>query len=789
MVRKKAYFLDADYVVRKGKTYVRLLLKGKKTIRLYYQYDPYFLTDAPFDKKEDLLNITAMKQGFGIVKPIRIEETMRIVGQEKKKLLKVVCSEPSHVPLIKSSMPFKTFESSIVFGKRFIFDKHLIPFSIVHYEREGRFIKKIIRVEVASPKLHALAFDIETYNPVGAPREDKDPIIMISYAGKEKGLLTWKPVTFDGCKAMKDERAMLQEFNSVVEKENPDVILGYNSANFDLPYIWVRSEANMADICLGRWHSKMRKVKKGLINGIALEGRTHMDIYPLVRFFGFIGVLKTTRFTLDAIAEEILGKRKLDVKKDEIWKIWDSGDINKLAEYCLRDAELTQELGRRLLPLEVELSSITKIPLFDTSLATSGQMVENLLMYSASENNHLIPSKPMDHVITQRLANPIQGAFVKLPEPGIYENIAVLDFRGLYPTIIVSYNIDPGTLVSEGKNVHLSPSGAKFLKKPVGLVPSILDWLIDLRAELKQKLKKLDKDSEEHVILSARVQAVKILTNSFYGYLGYARSRWYSRECAESVTAWGRQHIMETIEKAEKAGFVVLYGDTDSIFLLYKTKESVLEFMKEINKYLPEKMELELEGFYPRGVFVGKKGGKEERGAKKKYALLGEDGRTKIRGFELVRRDWSSVAKNTQRQVLEAILKEGSREKAALIVRDIVKRLQSGKVPLEELAISTQLKKDPENYDIVSPEVSAVKKAMEKGKHMEKGSVVQYVITSKGKSISDKAMLLELAEDYDPEYYVNNQVLPAVMKILKELGYDEYALIVGGKQKSLDSFF
>ena len=303
------------------------------------------------------------------------------------------------------------------------------------------------------------------------------------------------------------------------------------------------------------------------------------------------------------------------------------------------------------------------------------------------------------------------------------------------------------------------------------------------------KLKELDKDSDEYKMLLARSTAIKVVSNSFYGYLAYARSRYYSRECGESVTAYGRKHIMETIKRAEDAGFRVLYGDTDSVMIIYKDKEEVLKFMKDINSSLPEKMELELEAFYPRGLFVSKKGAGGERGAKKKYALLGEDGRIKIRGFELVRRDWSAIAKNTQRAVLEAILIDGSKEKAVRIVRETIERINSGKVSMDELTIVTQIRKDPRGgYAISSPELSAASKAIARGIPIQTGSVISFVITKSGKSISEKAELVEFAKDYDPSYYVNNQLLPAVMKILEELGYDEYSLKVGGKQKTLDLF-
>ncbi len=795
---RKAYFIDASYTFKNGKTYVSLLVKGKTTTKLYYEAEPYFIVDAPASHKEKLLETKGVLKNGNQVSPTRIEEIEKKFGISTRKMLKVFCSEPSHVPAIKAAIPFQSYEFNIPFAKRFMFDRQISPFSIISYEREGKLIKKILSVKPGEPKLSLMSFDIETYNPHGAPREDKDPVVMVSYCGKNKGVITFKKSKHKFVETKKDEHEMLQRFFEIVAEENPDVLLGYNSANFDLPYLKARTAANKIALKLGRYGSGMHEVKRGMISGVRLNGRVHFDLYPAVKFFGFIGVIKAQRFSLDDVAEEVLGKKKVKMDKHNIWQQWDSGDIDHLSEYSLVDAELTQQLGEVLMPIEVELSSVAKMPLFDTTISTSGQLVENLLMYEATPRNEIIPSKPEGEAVDERLAAPIQGAFVKLPEPGIYENVAVLDFRGLSPSIIVSYNIDPGTMIdgsapkgvtaSHANDVHISPTGAKFVKSTTGLIPHVLDYLIDLRMVLKKKLKNLDKGSDEYVRLSARSQALKILANSFYGYMGYARSRWYSRPCAESVTAWGRKHITETIEHAERSGFQVLYADTDSVFIIYKRKEDVLKFMGDVNVALPQKMELELEGFYPRGVFVSKKGG-EERGAKKKYALLGEDGRIKIRGFELVRRDWSKVAKETQLKVLEAILKEGSKEKAVKIIRDVVQQLQQGKVPLEMLAISTQLNKDPKRYEVASPELSAAKKMIKAGIPAEKGTLISYVVGKAGKTISEKAEPLELAKDYDPEYYINNQIMPAVMKIMKELGYDEHSMKFGGKQKGLGDFF
>lgn len=385
-----------------------------------------------------------------------------------------------------------------------------------------------------------------------------------------------------------------------------------------------------------------------------------------------------------------------------------------------------------------------------------------------------------------RLANPIEGAYVKTPEPGIYDGLAMFDFRGLYPSIIISHNIDPSSICDGCKEYYESPLGTRFSRSRKSITPIILQELIDQRKEVK----KLYKRSPDDVFLGARNMALKILANSFFGYLGYARSRWYSRDCAGSITAYGRQYIKSTIDEAEKNGFKVLYSDTDSTLILLgsKTQNEALAFLKAFNATLPEAMELELEDFYTRGVFVGKRANKDQTGAKKKYALITKDGRIKIRGFELVRRDWSWIARDTQRRVLEAILKEGSAEKAGSIVKEVVIKLRDGKVPLKDLVINTQLRKPIDSYDNRSPEVAAAKKAVDAGirtRREVEHSVIGYIITREGSTISDKAKLEEMAKDYDADYYVNNQVIPATMRILRELNFREEELAGMGKQAKL----
>lgn len=827
---RSAILIDADYVIEGGKTLVRLQMKAKSVFYLYDEYLPYFYLDAPKSEIEHILKVHADFRGEKIF-PIKAEQVERELEGKKQKVLKVYFKYPFHVPPMREGLKkYRRWEYDILFGRRYMIDKKIGPLMKIKYERQGKKIIKIIKCSDAMPQFRMLSFDIETYNPQGAPRPQKDPAIMISYALSEKlqdaHVLTYKQIEGEKyCKNCQSEKGMLEAFNEEIKKFGPEIITGYNSTNFDLPYLEERAKQAKTSLHFGRDGSSFEINKRGIREVGKIQGRIYIDLFPLLRFLSFIGAVKLTRFTLESAYQNVVGKQskwKEDMDRLEIYKMWDDEkQLPKLAQYSRLDAQATWELAKKVLPLELEMAKVTKVPPSDVVGATSSQLVESLLLYEASERGAIVPNKPDDATAQARMKNPIEGAFVKTPNPGIYENIMVFDFRGLYPSIIISHNIDPYTLNPEGvahEDCYVSPTGARFAKHPKGLIPDVLEKVITTRGKLKDELKKLNPDSEEYRSVWARQQSLKILANSYYGYLAFARSRYYSREAAESVTAWGRHFITKTGEDAKKAGFELLYQDTDSAFLLLgkKTKEESIKWMKEVNKTLPGNMELELEGFFPRGVFVSKKvesknGG---TGAKKKYALMDEKGKIKIRGFELVRRDWSIIAKETQRRVLEAILKDGSKEKAVQIVKDVVKEIRDGKMPIEKMVMETQLVKKMEDYEAKSPELAAALKynASEKGEKLGQGSIVRFVITrSSGTpadlfkdckklkaakklsgskaTVSEKAEVVQRAKDYDADYYIGHQVIPSVLRILKELGVGEDDLKLEGKQKGLESFF
>ncbi len=215
----------------------------------------------------------------------------------------------------------------------------------------------------------------------------------------------------------------------------------------------------------------------------------------------------------------------------------------------------------------------------------------------------------------------------------------------------------------------------------------------------------------------------------------------------------------------------------------YEIKHQAQMFIKDLNANLPESMELEYEGFYRRGFFV----------SKKRYAVI-ENGEIIAKGLELVRRDWAPIVKKTQESVLMAILREGDSDKAIREIKKVLKRIKSGKVDNKELIIHTQITKPLSEYKQVGPHVIAAQIIEDHGVKVTRGTIVQYIIKRGKGSISQRAVPYEYSEgiDYDKEYYINNQIIPAIGRIMETFGYtkkDLQDLAVGEVQQSLDAFF
>ncbi len=689
-----------------------------------------------------------------------------------------------------NEMGVQKYEYNIPFSKRYLIDKNLAPGGMVEISSKNNEIISIKNSEKEKTvKYNMGAFDLETQ--LGERFEiGKEPILMASIATEKKSwAYSYDTKKVKGLEIVENEERVLDKLNKDINEM--DFIVTYNGDNFDFPYVKKRAEKFKKEFLI---NGKNIRIKRhGMDNAVELKGKQHIDAYQIMRFMQRTGSVNIVKLDLENVSEKVFGIKKEKLNPLQISNYWQGTkkELERLVDYNLKDSETTLRIAKDFLPLFVEISKLTSETLSESTRRTTSQMVEDLLLKEVHKRGIIAPNKPHEGEIRERMERQLKGAFVKEPMAGLHENIVVLDFASLYPSIITSHNISPEKLNCEHKECkkNISPDGTWFCTREKGLVPEILEKMLKQRLKLKKEYKKKKKEGVDDKILFAKQWALKIILNSTFGYLGYPRARWYSFDSASAILSWARKYIHETIAKAEKEGFKVLYSDTDSLFLITKEKKKdIEEFIEKINDSLPEDMELELDGFYKRGIFVTKK---EGGAAKKRYALIDESDNLKIVGFEYVRRDWCKLAKETQRKVIELVLKEGKPDKAAEYVRGIIKELNEGKVKKEELTIITLLKRKVEDYDSIGPHVAAAKKAIARGKDIGVGSLLSFIITKgNGKNIGDKAELEEFVEEgnYDSEYYIENQILPAVIKIIRELGYSREDLIQGGKQSGLGAW-
>ncbi len=802
--------MDSDYAEEEKQPCIRLFIKNENgtIVAVDQNFKPYLyvVADEP-TKVMKTISKLQMEEENRTIKPESVGLANRTFLGQEVKAIKVTFDNPKDMaPLrhvIRSIRGVKEiYEFDIQPARRYLIDSGLVPMGGISFsgdvvEKDG--VKPVLLDKPPAPTkapkidLNIMSFDIEVYNPTGSTRSDKDPILMISLADNRgfRKVITWKDFKagLDYVEVVPGEREMLERFVQIVEERDVDILLGYNTDLYDFPYMRERAKVLRVKLKLGRDGSEVIARKRRLATVTRIRGRPHIDVYAMIDFLATIGNIRLIHYTLENVYKYFTGKDKLDIEFTEICDAWDKGGekAKTFLKYSMSDADATLEIGLELLPMFFELARIVRQSPFDVSRMTPGQLVEWLLIAEAFRIGELVPVRPVGEEFMERAKETYVGAYVMEPEKGLHEDIVVFDFRSLYPSIIVTHNIDPSALdckcCKPSEATSVPELGYRFCKKRCGFIPTTLERIIKERVKVKEEMKKYKRDSREYRSLDAKQWAFKIIANSFYGMLGYPRARWYCKQCAESVTSFGRNYIYKTIEMAKNAGLKVIYGDTDSLFckLNGKNKKDATDFLKKVNESLPGIIELELEGFYKRGVFV----------TKKRYAMISEDDRMVVKGLEFVRRDWAALAKKTQEAVLEAILRDGSREKAAKIVRDATKNIFEGKVDLDDLIIYTQLTMPIEQYRAIGPHVAAAKKMRAKGVQIEPGMIIAYIEAKGAGSISERAIPVEdfKGMKYDADYYVENQVLPAVMRIMEVLGYREEDLrFERGKQVKLGEF-
>ncbi len=789
------YFLDNSYEVVGAEPHIIIwgvTRDGKRILLRDKRFRPYFyaILEEVTDVGRIIREIKSLSDPRSPI--IDISFTEKKYFGKPVQALKITTMIPESVRRYREKIRKikgirDVVEADIRFSMRYIIDHDLRPCGWhkaevrkipkkpgYRVDEEYEIVGNIESLNDTTPPkdLRYVAFDIEVYTKSGTPKPVKDPVIIIGVKDTDNG---FKQFLADD----KDDRKAINGFINYIKTYDPDIIVGYNSNGFDWPYLIERTKKIGLRLDVSR---RVGVVPRTSTYGhISVPGRLNVDLYDYAEEIPEVKI-KSLENVADYLGVMKKSERIL-IDYLDMPKYWDDPKLRPLLlRYNREDVEATFGLMEKFVPFGMQLANLTGLPLDQVGAASVGFRLEWYLMREAYRYNELVPNR------IERPYESYRGAVVLKPVKGVHENIAVLDFSSMYPSIMIKYNVGPDTIVRDEacnpEKHYVAPEvGHCFRKEPEGFFKKVLLTLLELRKSIKEEMRKYPPDSYEYRLLNERQKAVKILANATYGYMGWVGARWYCRECAEAVTAWGRQTIRYAIKIAESLGLKVIYGDTDSLFVTYD-KEKIEELIRRIRDELG--LDIKIDKIYKRIFFTE---------AKKRYAGLLSDGRIDIVGFEAVRGDWAEIAKEVQEKITEILLKERSTEKAIEYVRKVIADLKQGKVPLNKLIIWKTLSKRLEEYSVDAPHVVAAKKLMRLGLKLSTGDKVGYIIVKGSGKISSRAEPYILVKDpkvVDTEYYIDHQIIPAAMRILGYFGVSETQLKMAARtagQKSLFDFF
>jgi len=832
--------LDIDYIFNENKPIVRLFgrTEDNKTITVFYEkFLPYFYIFPKEGHTEDIKNI--LKQKFKeFVLKIEEDEKYLPIGYHKTpvKLLKITLNDPSKTPLIRDSLKNEQsikeiFEADILFKYRFAIDNNIfgmrwysaygdwVNTTIVKTERKIKAEKLEEISKEENMKFKHLSLDIEIISSEGGlPDAEKDPIILISlnfypeYNGKKTLILAAKKINSLGSDVLSfsNEKEMLDKFLKIIDDYDPDIILGYNINNFDLPYIETRLRKNNLPRTIGRCKQKPINSRKFANRSRSnVTGRIIADVHDLIKEatikFGLFKGLK--RYGLGDVSRLILGEDKIDIVHSEMKSHWDDNGshLKKLLDYSRKDAELPMKilLKERMLDKFFELSKVSGVLLQDAIDGGESMRIENLLLRELNKKDFVMPCKPAPEEISRRnlkrRTEGLKGAFVLSPDVGFHDKCVVyLDFLSMYPSIIRSFNICPTTLIltdDTEKEYLETANGSKFVQPKIreGIVPQIVKYLLETRSKIKKEMEK-EKDPERKRYLYAKQYAFKTVANAFYGHLGYIRAKLYVVDTANAITGTGRDIIQKTKEIVEtKSSYKVIYADTDSVMVGLKT-EDVKEAFKIgkdlvnlINEGIHHILDMKIESVFKTLLIL----------SKKRYACWNFEstddfqGSIVTKGIETVRRDWCDLVSETLQEVISTILKEQDIKKAIKTVRNKVEKIKTGEMNLEKLIITKGVSKTLKSYKGIQPHVELVKKMRERDPASAPGvgDRVSFIIIKGSEMMSKRTEDPTYAEKHnlkpDPKYYIESQLLPPLERVFEALGVNRSDLIGEGKQMGL----
>jgi DNA polymerase-2 len=578
-----------------------------------------------------------------------------------------------------------------------------------------------------------------------------------------------------------DERAALTAFCDRLREFDPDVITGWNTIDFDFTVLQRIANRLRHPFALGRdsGEIRIRRAEGYFGSGQAtIPGRLVLDGIDLLRG----AFVRMEDYSLDAVAREVLGEGKA-IKSDARDRLAEiihnyRQDLPAFALYARTDARLPYEIVEKLDLIRLAFARSQLAGMTPDRVAASIASFDFVYLTELEKQNIVAPTVRSDD---SRVYAAQQGGHVLEPVTGLHRNVWVFDFKSLYPNIIRTFNIDPLSYVaspSPDADLIETPGGS-FHRAPA-ILPGLLDELFPRREAARKAGDKV------------AANAIKILMNSFYGVLGTSACRFYNPALANSITGTGKEILLWSKRWFEQAGFRVLYGDTDSLFVgsgsgseqqdvTQQGMQLAAALNEQLASYIRERwgvrsrLELEFEKTYLRLILPQAR--HSTRGASKRYAGLlqtGDQHHVEFVGMEVVRRDWTALAKQVQRELYQRLFTD---QPVEVYLADIVRTVRDG--ALDNLLVYRKnLRKGAEAYTATTPpHVAAARKSAPAAADSPGRKSIEYVMTTAGPEPLDN-----IQHPLDREHYVAKQVRPVAEPVLATLGLDFDVVIGDGRQ-------
>ena len=857
---------------------------GHSVCAFVHGFEPYFYTQCPPGFGPDdcvafraslnaRMAAESSKSAPEYVKRVSIEDRQTLwmyQAAASQPFLKIVMAAPTMVAPCRSifekgvrvpghagELVLTTYESTVLFVMRFMVDRDIsganwleaparsyrprtgarkrsncqIEFDIVYdrlvsHESVGEFAK-------IAP-FRTLSVDIECAGRRGHfPEAEHDPVIQIAShvtvhgesQPRLKNVMTLKGCSeINGAEVMsfEDERDLLMAWRDFLRAVDPDIIIGYNIVNFDIPYLLDRAKTlRLASFPLwGRILGSPCRMRDTVFSSKAygtreskettIEGRVQLDLLQAIQRDH-----KLSSYTLNAVSAHFLGEQKEDVHHSCITDLQNGNDDSRrrLAVYCLKDAYLPQRLFDSLKYMfnYVEMARVTGVPV--SFLLTRGQSIKvySQILRKARTKNLIVPTmrsqKGSDEVA-------YEGATVLDAKQGYYDvPIATLDFASLYPSIMMAHNLCYCTLLTPAaaralppEQVTRSPTGACFAKASLkkGILPEILEELISARKRAKKDLKEAT-DPFEEAVLNGRQLALKVSANSVYGFTGATVGKLCCLEISSAVTAFGREMIEQTknevlkkytVQNGYEHDATVIYGDTDSVMVKFgvPTVAEAMRLGEEaadfISKTFIKPIKLEFEKVYFPYLLINKK-----RYAGMYWTNPEKPDKLDAKGIETVRRDNCELVRELLDTSLNKILRDRDVGGAITYVKGVISDLLMNKVDLSLLVITKALSREADKYENKQAHVELAKrmKARDPATAPQLGDRVPFVIIKsvKGAKAYEKAedpiYALENNIPIDFQHYLDHQISGPLLRIFEPIMKDAQQLLRGEHTRSISN--